>query len=263
MMEFYASFFVESTNKLMAWEKVAGESKPEEAANPPAVVQLYAEIGCFSVACQAHNFTSSALQCGRITKNMEDKRMRLNCGELREGLRALRERFEDDLKADPLFQLSSAEIELYKNPNRGWEKISRRFPKTRIDIEESSKCFAFARYGASLFHILLVAEHGVIELAAILNVAGDKPGWGALDRLEKISAKAYKDKSDLEKRHSDLLNSVIPFAQAIKNQWRNKINHVDNRLVWANTDFSPDMAESIIKAVRGFMDKLVSGLPKP
>lgn len=154
------------------------------------------------------------------------------------------------------------EADLYSHPDRDWERVFNRFPKTLIDIEESSRCFAFGRYAAALFHVLLVAEYGVIALAKLLEVAGDKPGWGALERLEKLSAKPYKDKSDLEKKYSAVLEGIMPFALSIKNQWRHKISHVENKLVWEDTDFSPRMAEDIIGAVRGFMDKLANDLPK-
>ncbi len=124
------------------------------------------------------------------------------------------------------------EADLYSHPDRDWERVFNRFPKTRTDIEESSKRFAFGRYAAALFHILLVAEFGVVSLAKLLNVAEDKPGWGALERLERISVKAHKDRSDLEKKYSAVLDGVAPFALSIKNQWRHKISHVENKLVW-------------------------------
>lgn len=136
-----------------------------------------------------------------------------------------------------------------------------RFPGVQIDIEECSKCFAVGRYAASLFHALLVAEYGVIKLAKRLGIAGDKLGWGDLQRLERIAAKPYKERSDLEQKHSKLLDEIMPFALSMKNQWRHKISHVENKLVWIDTDFSPQMAKDIIGAVRAFMDKLATGLP--
>jgi hypothetical protein len=54
---------------------------------------------------------------------------------------------------------------------------------------------------------------------------------------------------------------MMPFAHSIKNEWRHKINHMENRLVWLDTDFSPQMAGDIINAVRGFMHKLATELP--
>jgi hypothetical protein len=185
----------------------------------------------------------------------------ISCLDLRDDLRELRRRVEDDLKSEVFMHLSIQEAALYNYPNREWEQVIQRFPETQIDIEECSKCFALERYGASLFHVLLVAEYGIVKLAKLLGVAGDKPGWGALGRLEKIAQKPYRDRSPLEQQHSSVLDGMMPFAHSIKNEWRHKISHVENKLQWQDTDFSPKMAGHIISAVRGFMDKLASDLP--
>jgi hypothetical protein len=109
--------------------------------------------------------------------------------------------------------------------------------------------------------VLLVAEFGVIEVAKLLDVAGDKPGWGALDRLEKILAKRYKERSPIEQTHSELLQQILPLMLAMKESWRHKISHVGNKLEWLDTDFSAQIAEEIIKAIRGFMRQLATEIP--
>jgi hypothetical protein len=174
----------------------------------------------------------------------------------------LRTRFQDDLKSEAFLHLSLEEKHLFYVPEDKWEAVIRRFPKVQIDVDECSKCFALGRYAASLFHALLVAEYGVIALAKVLGVAGDRPGWGSLDRLERIAAKPYKERSKIEQENSKLLDEIMPFAFSMKNQWRHKISHVENKLVWIDSDFSPQMARDIIGAVRGFMDKLATSLPK-
>ena len=80
----------------------------------------------------------------------------------------------------------------------------------RHDIEESSKWFALERYSAALFHILLVAEFGVIEAAKLFGAQGDKPGWGALDRLQRINDKKWDDKTPLEQQQAEFLRNLLP-----------------------------------------------------
>lgn len=168
------------------------------------------------------------------------------------------------MRARYFFALNMEEAEYFINPAKDWELIIETWPKTQIDIEESSRCYACSRYAAAIFHALLVAELGVIELAKLLGVAGDKPGWAALDRLERIVDKPYKDRSPLGQSHFELLKQMLPFTLAMKNSWRHKISHVDNRLEWLDTDFSAQLAEEIILAVRGFMCRLATELtPKP
>jgi hypothetical protein len=175
--------------------------------------------------------------------------------------RELHGRLNDELFGTLFFSLDSSEVAYYGNPTRDWEQVIKTWPKTQIDIEESSKCYALGRYAAAIFHALLVAEMGVIELSKLLGVAGDKPGWGALDRLEKILTKSYRERSPIEQTHSELLKQILPLMLAMKDSWRHKISHVENRLEWLDTDFSPQLAEEIIKSVRGFMRRLATTLP--
>lgn len=158
-------------------------------------------------------------------------------------------------------RLFPEEAKWAEKPTDGWKEILERFPKLSIDVHESSFCFAFGRYAASIFHVLLVAEFGVIEIAKIFGVEGDKPGWGCLDRLERIEKKDYKDKNPLEQKHSSFLKDILPFTFAMKNSWRHKVSHVENKLDWIDTDFSPRLAEEIISATRGFMRRLAKDLP--
>lgn len=173
----------------------------------------------------------------------------------------LQERVIDELSAPRFFSMSDQEADFYNNSRAGWEPVIQRFTKMAKDIEESNKCFACGRYAASIFHILLVAEFGVIEVAKLFGVAGDKPGWGALDRLRRVNDKNWNDKTPVEQQHSEFLKNLLPLAFAIKDSWRHKISHVDNKLEWPDTDFSPQLADEIIKATRGLMRRLATDLP--
>jgi hypothetical protein len=173
----------------------------------------------------------------------------------------LRDRLIDEMVDTPFFSLSLSEAEYYNYPENDWEVTIKRWPNTRIDVVESARCFACARYAGAIFHVLLIAEFGVIEVAKLLGVTGDKPGWGALDRLERILEKPYKERSPIEQTHSELLKQILPLMLAIKESWRHKISHVENRLKWLDTDFSPQIAEEIMTVVRGFMRRLATDLP--
>jgi len=185
-------------------------------------------------------------------------------GEFHELAKAFRRELDAELFGRLFFSLHTSEVDYYSNPTKDWEQVIETWPKTQIDIEESSRCYACSRYAAAIFHVLLVAELGVIEVATLLGVAGDKPGWGSLDRLERILRKQYKERSPIERIHYELLKQVVPLMLAMKDSWRHKISHVENRLEWLDTDFSPQLAEEIITAVRGFMRRLATELaPKP
>jgi len=90
-----------------------------------------------------------------------------------------------EMTTSVFLHLSAEQAGTFKNPTEEWQEAILRWPKVRGDIEESLRCLALDRYAASVFHILLVAEFGVIQIATLFGVQGDRPGWGALDRLEK------------------------------------------------------------------------------
>ncbi|MGA2145544.1 MAG: hypothetical protein ABSH49_11350 [Bryobacteraceae bacterium] len=100
----------------------------------------------------------------------------------------------------------------------------------------------------------------MIQAGDLLEVSGDKPGWGCLERLERIRAKNYKDRSPLEQQHSKFLDDSIPLMLTVKDL-RHKIEHVNNKLVWLDPMCTPEIAEEIISATRGLMRRLASDLP--
>ena len=149
----------------------------------------------------------------------------------------------------------------YKRPTEDWSEVIARWPKTEGDIIESSKCFALDRFAAAIFHILLVAEYGVIQVGDLLNESGDKPGWGCVDRLQRILGKKYQDRTPLQQKHSQFLKECVDMMISVKDSSRHKITHVDNKLDWLDADFSPQIALEVIAATRGFMRRLAKDLP--
>ncbi len=182
---------------------------------------------------------------------------KLISGRLDELNRALKR----DLKSHLFMHIPEDRKRWYLEPTKDWEEIIEQFPVLKNDIIESAKCYACDRCAAAVFHILLVAEFGVIQVAKLVKAEGDRPGWSCIERLEKIFDKNYKERSRLEQEHSEFLSRVMPFAHAMKDSWRHKLTHVDNKIEWIDTHFSPGIAEDIISAVRGFMRTVAAGLP--
>jgi len=108
---------------------------------------------------------------------------------------------------------------------------------------------------------MLVAEFRAIQVGNLLKVSGDKPGWGCVERLNKILGKPFEARSPLEQEHSELLRRILPMIAAVKDSTRHKITHVDNKLEWLDKDFSPQIAAEVIAATRGFMRRLAAELP--
>jgi hypothetical protein len=262
MQQFYADFFLKATAQLNAFERLAKNENRATLGKPQLTTALYAELGGLMTDSALHGFDSIGLQCQRTMKRMQDKNMVLTCGEIGNELENLRTRVEDEFSRHLFLHLTLREADIFQNPEKHWENVASRFPKMRYNIEESAKCFALNRYGAAVFHVLQIAEYGVIQVGDLLGVLGDKPGWSCLKRLQDLIAVPYPQRIPLARQHTKLLEDVVPLAVVVKDSWRHKLDHVDNQIRWVDTDFSPQVAEEIISATRGFMRKLASELPK-
>jgi hypothetical protein len=137
------------------------------------------------------------------------------------------------------------------------------FPEIADDVEEMNRCRAFGRDAASVFHVLLVVEYGLIDLGKFLRVTDPKQGWDATSKtLAKILSDGRKVAPRYVQRHWDFLELVNKDMQSMKLAWRNKVNHAANKLVVITSDFKPQVAEKIITACHGFMLLLATEGPR-
>lgn len=263
MLQFYAEQFAKNFAQLNAFEIRLGQEPRDAFVKVEGILSLNTYLLQLQNDCVLYKFASVALQCDRIIEKLgKTQRQHPRCGDLRDDLNNLRTRVEDEFQTHYFLHLDIKQADQYQNPEREWELVTGRFSKVRYNVEESVKCFALERYGAAVFHVLQVAEYGVIEVAKLLNVEGDKPGWGSLKRLQGLIDVPYPQRTPLAQEHSTLLQNVVPLAFVIKDSWRHKLDHVDNQIIWVDTDFSPQVAEDIISATRAFMRKLAHDFPR-
>jgi hypothetical protein len=151
----------------------------------------------------------------------------------------------------------------YKDPRNGWEQAISRFSNTVEEIEECSRCFALERYGAAVFHAMLIAEIGAIEIGKLVQINDPKTGWPATIReMTRIVRKSKWDElSPLEQQHRAFLEQLLSSMESMQSGWRHKISHVENKLVLMTGSFKPEVAEEIIVATRGFMRRLATEMP--
>jgi hypothetical protein len=172
-------------------------------------------------------------------------------------------RLRDELRGEFYFSLTPSEAVRFENWSLRWEAVLARFPDATRDVEEMNKCFALSRYTASMFHALHVAEWGAIHLGRHIGVTDQKEGWGPTER--KLRELVHGGHSNLP----IILNGRFEFLEQINQEinsmvlaWRHKVDHAANHLyIVPNTDFTPDIAEHIIGAVRIFMQRLMEGIP--
>ena len=174
----------------------------------------------------------------------------------------LRGRLIDEMASKSFWALTTREYEYYEQPRKGWEEIIGRFPDSLTDVEEASKGFALSRYAAAVFHSIQVVEVGLIALGQFIGVSDPHSGWTAVSKaLDKIITKKHEDRTAFERDNFKFLEQVQGTVAGLKNAWRNKISHVQGKLVLMTKDFTPEVAEEILFATRAFMRRLAGGLP--
>jgi hypothetical protein len=183
---------------------------------------------------------------------------------LHESLHNICNNLKNELSLQLFIRITPERRKFYESPFKGWEAIISRFGEAARDIEEMNKCFALSRYTASMFHALQVAECGAIKLGDYIGVADPKKGWGPtekeLSRLVKAGHSQLPSHLSgsfdfLEQMHREIVTMCLA--------WRHKVDHAANHLVIVpNTDFTPDIAEHVIGAVKVFMLRLAEELPE-
>jgi hypothetical protein len=151
----------------------------------------------------------------------------------------------------------------YTEPLKGWEEVVKTFPRTILDIEEASKCLACERYAGTVFHMMLVAEVGAIEVGKLIEINDPKVGWPSTIREMKrvVYKEQHQNLRPAEQKYRALAGQLLPIMESMEQGWRHKISHVDNKIVLLSGEFSPQIAEEILIATRSFMRRLATDLP--
>jgi hypothetical protein len=148
--------------------------------------------------------------------------------------------------------------ELYNKPFGLWEAVIDQFGDITRDVEEMNKCFALGRYTASMFHALHVAEWGAIKLGDYIGVSDPKKGWAATQRkLKELVESGHSRLPQNLTGKFDFLEQMNREIQTMVLAWRHKVDHAANHLaIVPATEFTPDVAQHVIGAVRVFMYRL-------
>ncbi len=140
--------------------------------------------------------------------------------------------------------------------------IVERMEEVSDDIVEACRCFFADRFTASVFHLMRIVEYGLVEVAALAGIEDQKPSWGSLlNALDKLANRTKHDELPLAiQPHIQLIRELLPRLHAIQHAWRNKIVHVENKLIPTGS-VTPEIANDIMNAVEIFMKTLVASLP--
>ncbi len=134
-----------------------------------------------------------------------------------------------------------------------------KFASATFDIEEAGRCLALGLTTAAVFHSMRVLEIGIKATSKCLSIpetlkASDR-NWGVMLKNIRDEVKrrnALKSSGwQIIPSDSDFFDEIHASLDAVRNVWRNATMHVEKK-------YTPEEANHIFGAVRGFMRKLAS-----
>lgn len=271
MVQIYASSLVSVMNNLRDLESIA---KTWGAASPTDEMgqRVNTLLGAAVANCAWLRLRSAWKQLQTIHKRVKSG----TCEnvEFSQLIAELRRRILEDLDDRVFYCITdTAKIDRFFKHNDGLlvakkvdevfdSQISERFGNSVDDLIEASKCYVAACYTASVFHMMRVVEVGVMEVAQLARINDPKPSWGAvLSTIDKLAFRTeYANLPDAIKPHRDLLRELSNEMHAIQYAWRNKVNHIETKLVPVAPIDQP-IASEIMTAVQAFMRSLAERLP--
>lgn len=166
----------------------------------------------------------------------------------------LNKRIEHDLKRKVFYQLRPDAAKLFENEDPFGQQVSLRFPCSIHDIREACRCFACARYDATVYHSARTLEAALRQFAEMLGIEYSV-NWGAyIEAIRKrIEGTNPKDAADRARR--DFISSAATKLQTVQLSWRNESMHVGSQ-------YGADQAKDILDSARAFMQDFSDGLSK-
>jgi hypothetical protein len=194
------------------------------------------------------------VQTTRVLGNLEDVQ-EMTYGHLADGLRQIDLRLQDELVFRKIFVVNEFEARYYESLAKMFSTMM--FPSALYEIDEAGKCFALGRSTACVFHLMRTMEVGIRAVARCLGIPDPlKPAernWGHILKTIKndmdARAGATPTKTWNVKGDKQLFESAYASLDAVRAAWRNTTMHVDMKC-------TPDEAEHIFAAVKGFMTRL-------
>jgi len=106
-------------------------------------------------------------------------------------------------------------------------------------------------------------EIAVPRIAKLCGIEAPKPSWGSvLDKAEKYTQRVkYEELPEGLKPHIEFLRTIVADMRSMQRAWRNKVIHVEDKLIVASGEFAFPIAHSIFMSTRTFLRDLAENLP--
>lgn len=167
----------------------------------------------------------------------------------------IQKRIEDQLDQTWFLYVSKDAAKYYDAKALFGEEVSNKFPDTIVDIEEAGKCFATARYTASVFHLMRVMELTVQHLGRLLKVKiPEEKNWQNI--LDEINSRIRKmrPRTARQKELRDNYSASAAHLHNVKEAWRNRVMH-------PKATYTEEEAADVFAQVKIFITHAAKKLP--
>lgn len=175
-------------------------------------------------------------------------------------LQYLRQALTDDVQMTWFLRLDSVDANLAFEPNQFGAQVDEAFPSASWDIEEASRCLAFDRGTACVFHLARIAELAAITVGKDLGYDSPRPGFGEvlrfLDSELERTRKDYQGANPTIKGNVDFYAATTAQMHAVNQAWRQRVAHLDRK-------YSIEEAERIYATTKTLMQHLAERLSAP
>src|SRR6185437_12158263 len=230
-------------------------------------------------SCESFGLTASLTQARRaITSWKQNEPQEI----LRQCLEDLLSRIRDEMFGTCFYYVKTGKAEfLIQDPMRPMaaspnqirikspyeyfgSEVIERFPAIHIDLQEALKCYVFELLPACVFHLMRATEIGIPKVAELCGIKDRNPSWGpVLDRAEKLTQKTkFDDLPGKLKPRIEFLRLVVADMRSLQRAWRDKIMHVEDRLILSSAEIDLKDTHEIFVATRSFLRRLADGLPE-
>jgi hypothetical protein len=230
-------------------------AKPDAFPDAQQHAELLKVLSDIHRLCSLTNLVVSASTVERTIKEFQTRAPRF-----RESQQKLAEWFScftSELETQMFLLVLPHEVPYHPMTKGGWGEALldtvAAFPDARYDAFQAGACFAFGCFTACVYHLMRVAEYGLVSVATSLNVDQEKlaKGWdGCIQGIESAiktisSTKPTTDWQAQVKKYSDL----CAWFTTIKTGWRNPASHIPR-------NYSEQSAAGMFSATRTLFEHL-------
>lgn len=163
-------------------------------------------------------------------------------------------RLQDELGSRFLLSLSRKEANEFSSDGFGAE-VHAKFPSIIFELDEASKCMAFGRYTAAVFHWMRAVEAALRAVRLCLGATAPPSGMGKSWGTILAELRNMRTGSPPRWPENDYFSSIYASFEAVMHAWRNGTMHIENKYTREEAESIRDCVKALLQRVASRMDE--------